>query len=186
MKSVGEAMAIGRNFTEALQKALRFLEQPEAGLRLAPASGSSSDKETLPRAGAAARTTAAARWSWTAIRAGASPEEIFEVTRIDPWFVDQLALDQRGRRPRSPAAPELTPDLLPAGQAARFLRRPARQDPRDDRPTSCRGRAGTRWHPARCTRPSTPVPAEFAAGHAVPLLRRTTRRPRSSPRERPA
>ena len=39
MKSVGEAMAIGRNFTEALQKALRSLESPDARLRLAPGVG---------------------------------------------------------------------------------------------------------------------------------------------------
>ena len=46
-----------------------------------------------------------------AIRAGATPEEIFEATRIDPWFLDQLALINEVAAAVT-AAPELTPDLL--------------------------------------------------------------------------
>ena len=46
-----------------------------------------------------------------AIRAGATAEEIFEATRIDPWFVDQLALINEVAAEVT-AAPELTPDLL--------------------------------------------------------------------------
>jgi carbamoyl-phosphate synthase large subunit len=46
-----------------------------------------------------------------AIRAGATPEEIFEATRIDPWFVDQLALINEIAAEVT-AAPELTPELL--------------------------------------------------------------------------
>ncbi len=115
MKSVGEAMAIGRNFTEALQKALRSLEQPSAvfdwGLdKLDHRSPVELDKEGLleqikvPHDGRL-------KLVMDAIRAGATPEEIFEATRIDPWFVDQLALINEVAAEVTAAA-ELTPDLL--------------------------------------------------------------------------
>jgi carbamoyl-phosphate synthase large subunit len=100
MKSVGEAMAIGRNFTEALQKALRSLERKGAvfswagGLdTLADAHGSTT--ETLKDALLASVKVphdGRLKHVMDAIRAGASPEEVFEATKIDPWFVDQLFL----------------------------------------------------------------------------------------------
>ena len=68
MKSVGEAMAIGRNFTEALQKALRSLEAPAPGrgsrLRLEPPVGGARQGRD-PRGRRAPRTTAGSRRSWT-------------------------------------------------------------------------------------------------------------------------
>ncbi|SFC78611.1 carbamoyl-phosphate synthase large subunit [Nocardioides terrae] len=88
MKSVGEAMAIGRNFTEALNKALRSLEDKKAPFTWA---GQPGDKATLleqvkvPHDGRLQKVM-------LAIRAGATPEEIFDATKIDPWFVDQLFL----------------------------------------------------------------------------------------------
>src|SRR3546814_3137358 len=90
MKSVGEAMAIGRNFTEALQKALRSLEKPEAVFDWTQ-EVVELDKPALleeikvPTDGRLKRVM-------DAIRSGATPEEHFESTRIDPWFVDQLFL----------------------------------------------------------------------------------------------
>ena len=89
MKSVGEAMAIGRNFTESLQKALRSLESKGAIFDFASPVG---------RQGGAARqdrgipTDGRLRTVMDAIRAGATPEELFDATKIDPWFVDQLFL----------------------------------------------------------------------------------------------
>ena len=90
MKSVGEAMAIGRNFTEALQKALRSLESPSA-----PFDWSHQwvdlDKKALleeirvPHDGRLKKVM-------DALRAGASLKEIFDATAIDPWFIDQLLL----------------------------------------------------------------------------------------------
>src|SRR5687767_11257821 len=90
MKSVGEAMAIGRNFTEALQKALRSLESPSA-----PFDWSHEwvdlDKKALleeirvPHDGRLRKVM-------DALRAGASLKEIFDATAIDPWFIDQLLL----------------------------------------------------------------------------------------------
>jgi carbamoyl-phosphate synthase large subunit len=109
MKSVGEAMAIGRNFTEALQKALRSIERKEAPFSWAGDRGD-IDVATLlaevrvPHDGRL-RKVQQAMW------AGASAEELHEATDIDPWFLDQIALlNEVGDA--LVAAPELTPDLL--------------------------------------------------------------------------
>ena len=88
MKSVGEAMAIGRNFSEALQKALRSLEKKGSQFDFA---GPVGDKDAL-LARAAVPTDGRLNTVMDAVRAGASPQEVFEATRIDPWFVDQLFL----------------------------------------------------------------------------------------------
>lgn len=109
MKSVGEAMAIGRNFTEALQKALRSLEKPEAVFDWTQ-EVVELDKPALleeikvPTDGRLKRVM-------DAIRSGASPEEIFESTKIDPWFIDQLFLINEIAQDII-AAPELTADVL--------------------------------------------------------------------------
>ncbi|MDQ3157661.1 MAG: carbamoyl-phosphate synthase large subunit [Actinomycetota bacterium] len=88
MKSVGEAMAIGRNFTEALNKALRSLERSEAAFSWA---GEPGDKGELLE-GIARPHDGRIRLVMDAIRAGATPDEVFDATKIDPWFVDQLFL----------------------------------------------------------------------------------------------
>lgn len=88
MKSVGEAMAIGRNFTEALQKALRSLEKKGSQFTFV---GPVGDKEEL-LATAVRPTDGRINTVMQAIRAGATQEEVFAYTRIDPWFVDQLFL----------------------------------------------------------------------------------------------
>ena len=88
MKSVGEAMAIGRNFTESLQKALRSLESKDAIFDFAlPVGGVAEllEKSRTP-------TDGRLRTVMDSIRAGASAEQVFEATRIDPWFIDQLFL----------------------------------------------------------------------------------------------
>ncbi|HEU5037153.1 MAG TPA: carbamoyl-phosphate synthase large subunit [Nocardioides sp.] len=109
MKSVGEAMAIGRNFTEALQKALRSLENKDA-LFDWHQEWVELDKAALleeiraPHDGRLKKVM-------DAIRAGATPEEIFDATGIDPWFVDQLMLINEVAAEVT-AAPELTPELL--------------------------------------------------------------------------
>ncbi|WP_101524295.1 carbamoyl-phosphate synthase large subunit [Nocardioides houyundeii] len=88
MKSVGEAMAIGRNFTESLQKALRSLESKQAVFDFAAEPGDLQElleKSEIP-------TDGRLRTVMDSILAGATPEQVFEHTRIDPWFVDQLFL----------------------------------------------------------------------------------------------
>jgi carbamoyl-phosphate synthase large subunit len=86
MKSVGEAMAIGRNFTEAFQKALRSLEKTGSQFDFTGAPG---DKDTL-LAQASRPTDGRINTVMAAVRAGATPQEVFDATKIDPWFTDQL------------------------------------------------------------------------------------------------
>jgi carbamoyl-phosphate synthase large subunit len=109
MKSVGEAMAIGRNFTEALQKALRSLEKKDAVFDWSH-EWVDLDKEALLEE---IRTPTDGRLKivMDAIRAEATPEEIHEATGIDPWFVDQLALINEVAGEIA-AADDLTPALL--------------------------------------------------------------------------
>ncbi|MFF4289167.1 carbamoyl-phosphate synthase large subunit [Streptomyces sp. NPDC001633] len=88
MKSVGEAMAIGRNFPEALQKALRSLEKKGSQFDFAGEPGEKAallEKSQVP-------TDGRINTVMQAIRAGATPQEVFDATKIDPWFIDQLFL----------------------------------------------------------------------------------------------
>jgi carbamoyl-phosphate synthase large subunit len=108
MKSVGEAMAMGRNFTEALQKALRSLEQK----------GSQLDFSSVPEwevaeliEKAKRPTTERLHQVQRALLGGASVEDLFEATKIDPWFLDQLQLlNEISREIRQAGA--LTVDML--------------------------------------------------------------------------
>ncbi len=107
MKSVGEAMAIGRNFTEALGKALRSLEDDKAPFDFSSEIG---DKDELlvrcsqPHDGRIQQMM-------QALRAGATLEELHEVTGVDPWFIDQLvAIYEVAQRIR--LADHLDADLL--------------------------------------------------------------------------
>ena len=88
MKSVGEAMAIGRNFSTALQKALRSLEKRGSSFHW---DGVPGDKDAL-LAIAAVPTDGRIVTVQQALRAGATLEEVFEATKIDPWFLDQIVL----------------------------------------------------------------------------------------------
>jgi carbamoyl-phosphate synthase large subunit len=116
MKSVGEAMAIGRSFAEALQKAQRSLESPTGPLRFAGALD--GDAEALLER---CRAPHDGRLNdmLQALRAGASLESVAEVTGVDPWFVEQLAhlRDIAGTIADSTA---LDQPLLAAAKAAGF------------------------------------------------------------------
>ncbi|GAA2758060.1 carbamoyl-phosphate synthase large subunit [Actinopolymorpha rutila] len=118
MKSVGEAMAIGRNFTEALNKALRSIEKSEAAFVW---SGEPRAKEDL-LASIATPHDGRLREVVEAIRAGATPEELHEATRIDPWFLDQLFLLYEVATDVE-QSPELTPDVLRAAKRHGFADR---------------------------------------------------------------
>ncbi|TJZ44177.1 carbamoyl-phosphate synthase large subunit [Streptomyces piniterrae] len=88
MKSVGEAMAIGRNFPEALNKALRSVEKKGSQFDFVAEPGNKADLLKIARIPTDGRINTVMR----AIRAGAGRQEIFDATKIDPWFVDQLFL----------------------------------------------------------------------------------------------
>ncbi|HEY3924535.1 MAG TPA: carbamoyl-phosphate synthase large subunit [Acidothermaceae bacterium] len=88
MKSVGEAMSIGRNFTEALQKALRSLEQTGSSFSW---DGEVGDREQMIEK-ARRPTDGRIVTVQQAIRAGASVDELHEATGIDRWFLDQILL----------------------------------------------------------------------------------------------
>lgn len=107
MKSVGEAMAIGRNFTEALQKALRSMEKKGSQFDFTGDPGSKS--ELLAQA--VVPTDGRINTVMRAIRAGATQQEVFDATKIDPWFVDQLFLIKEIADELA-AADKLGPELL--------------------------------------------------------------------------
>ncbi|MDO9458197.1 carbamoyl-phosphate synthase large subunit [Nocardioides sp.] len=109
MKSVGEAMAIGRNFTEALQKALRSLESADAPFDWTQ-EWVDLDKDAL-LAEIAVPHDGRLKKVMDTLRAGATPQEVFDATKIDPWFVDQLLLINEVAVEMT-AAPELTPQIL--------------------------------------------------------------------------
>jgi len=101
MKSVGEVMAIGRTFPEALQKALRSLEQDRAGLGGDGRDVINSDfvepHLLLEWRSMVKRKLSTPRpenvfYLRHAVKLGISVEEITETTGIDPWFIDQIAL----------------------------------------------------------------------------------------------
>jgi carbamoyl-phosphate synthase large subunit len=108
MKSVGEVMAIGRNFTEALGKALRSTETKRSGFWTGP-------EEPLPLdelvARASVPTDGRLYYVEQALRAGGGVEQLAAATGIDPWFVDQIA-QVAELRAELVDAPALTPALL--------------------------------------------------------------------------
>src|SRR5580765_2016635 len=108
MKSVGEAMSIGRNFTEALGKALRSMETKVAGFWTGPEAPLSLD-ELLEQA--AIPTDGRLYFVERALRAGATVEQVAGCTGIDAWFVDQIAcIVEMGGEVRD--APTLSQELL--------------------------------------------------------------------------
>ncbi|MFC4555143.1 carbamoyl-phosphate synthase large subunit [Georgenia faecalis] len=91
MKSVGEAMALGRNFTEALQKAMRSIDAAGSVFHW---DGPAPDAEATAALLEAVRTPTTERLVLVqqALRGGASVAELADATGIDPWFLDQLLL----------------------------------------------------------------------------------------------
>ncbi|ROQ41033.1 carbamoyl-phosphate synthase large subunit [Frondihabitans sp. PhB188] len=88
MKSVGEAMAIGRNFTQALQKSLRSLEKRGSSFHWVGETGDVDELLELASVPTDGRIVTVQQ----ALRAGATAEQVFDATRIDPWFIDQIVL----------------------------------------------------------------------------------------------
>ncbi|WP_445170066.1 carbamoyl-phosphate synthase large subunit [Mycolicibacterium sp. Dal123E01] len=108
MKSVGEAMSLGRNFIEALGKVMRSLETTRAGFWTGPDDDASA-AEVLERL----RTPTEGRLYdiELALRLGASVEDVAQASGVDPWFVDQV-FRLVGLRQELIEAPVLDEDLL--------------------------------------------------------------------------
>jgi carbamoyl-phosphate synthase large subunit len=90
MKSVGEVMAFGRTFQESLQKALRGLETGKNGL--SPICADTTSDEGMATLKRELREPGPERifYIGDAFRAGLSRQEIFNLTRVDPWFLAQI------------------------------------------------------------------------------------------------
>ncbi len=91
MQSVGEVMAIGRTFTESLQKGFRSLENGRLGLNSDPAEKSFDEMSNESLCEAAKLATPDRLFQVEALlRRGLSLEEVNFATSIDPWFLDQI------------------------------------------------------------------------------------------------
>jgi carbamoyl-phosphate synthase large subunit len=92
MKSVGEAMAIGRTFGESLQKALRSLETGLSGLDEIEIEGlGHGDDRAVLRAALGTPTPDRLRVVAQALRMGVTRREIYDACKIDLWFIDRMA-----------------------------------------------------------------------------------------------
>ncbi len=88
MKSVGEAMSLGRNFTEALGKAMRSIDKGGSMFHWDGEPGDTTELLQLIQRPTEQRIVQVQQ----ALRAGATVEQVSEATGIDPWFVDQIQL----------------------------------------------------------------------------------------------
>ena len=156
MKSVGEAMAIGRNLHRGAAEGAALAgeegQRSSTWRRASPASKADAAGEP-----AASHTTAGSTPSCRPSGPAPPPRSVFEATKIDPWFLDQLFADQRDRRRSCARRREL--DRRAAAEAKRhgFSDAQIAEHPRRCARTSS-ARCGTRWASAPSTRPSTPAP----------------------------
>ena len=90
MKSVGEAMAIGRTFKESMQKALRSLEISAKGLVGPPKFQKKIEDMQSVREGISRPTPERIFWLRHGFLNGLSTEEVFDLSKIDPWFLQQM------------------------------------------------------------------------------------------------
>ena len=117
MKSVGEAMAIGRSFPEALQKALRSLERKEAPF-LFPATSSIGEIQAL-LSSMVVPTEYRLGQVQRALWLGATTEQVHGATKIDPWYLEQIQLINSFARTIIEAG-DLTPELLASAKSLGF------------------------------------------------------------------
>jgi carbamoyl-phosphate synthase large subunit len=93
MQSVGEVMAIGRTFPESLQKACRSLELGQTGLNGGPAEQRFTDMTRADLEAELPKGTPDRIFQVEAgLRAGMTIEELHELSKIDPWFLDQMSI----------------------------------------------------------------------------------------------
>ena len=155
MKSVGEAMAIGRSFAEALQKGLRSMETGLSGLdEIEPPGDGGPDAF---RAALSAPRPDRLLMVAQALRAGLSVEDIHDACKFDPWFLRELRTHRRRRARGRRVRPAARRRRAAPAEGARLLR-PA--PGAAHRPHRGRGRRAARRGSAcvRSTSASTPAP----------------------------
>ena len=176
MKSVGEAMSLGRNFIEALGKVMRSLETTRAGFWTKPDTDGTAE-DALERL--LTPTEGRLYDVELALRLGASVDRVAEASGIDPWFVAQIA-ELLTLRHEVSEAPVLDVELLRRckhnGLSDRQI---AALRPELAGEVEC-ARCGGDLASTRCTRPSTPAPRS-----SRPRRRTTTAATNSTPPPKP-
>ena len=155
MKSVGEVMAIGKTFPEALQKALRMIDIGVTGLD--PEAFDFADLRAELREPTPRRMLAVAR----ALDQGMTVDEVHELSRIDRWFLHEIAAAVRYRRAIAAAAPLDAPTLREAkrlGYSDRAIA--ALRNEREDDVRAERKRHGIRPHLCQIDTLAAEYPAE--------------------------
>ena len=131
MKSVGEAMAIGRTFKESLQKALRSLEIGSWGLESRAAGMRETAALATVRAHLSLPNSHRLYYLADAMRLGVAREEIHQLTGIDPWFIDAVAeIVEAEARIKARSARR---GVAPRGQGERLFGSPNRRANRSER-----------------------------------------------------
>jgi carbamoyl-phosphate synthase large subunit len=127
MKSVGEVMAIGRTFKESLQKAIRSLEVDRYGFEPHPSLAEGEPEETVASIRERIRRPDAERLWHVAdgLRMGISVDELYSLTKLDPWFLNQLkdilAVEDQLAREKHPLAPARLREVKHLGFSDRRL-----------------------------------------------------------------
>jgi len=119
MKSVGEVMAIGRTFKESLQKAMRGLETNRYGLG---ADGREIEDPENLKDKIARPNSERLLYIRHALLSGMEPEEIYDLSKIDPWFIYQIKemVDMEERLGKVKSTSGLTSDLLRSAKCMGF------------------------------------------------------------------
>jgi carbamoyl-phosphate synthase large subunit len=123
MKSVGEAMAIGRTFKESLQKALRSLEIGSHGLDSGLSEPPSADAFAQIRTQVAMPSSHRLYHLADALRLGMTRAEVYELSKIDPWFIDAVAdlVAEEKRVAHEPLGPAYFREFKPMGFSDRRI-----------------------------------------------------------------
>ncbi len=174
MKSVGEAMAIGRTFKEALQKALRSLEIKRFGF-CADGNENRVDAETLRRKLAIPNADRIFHLA-QALQDGMSLDEIYELTKIDRWFLQNLKqiveeAAALGRACVSRAAPDVSSGAINfrAEGVPESAPRDTEQHGRDARATQIEGAHYSRRRIPHFERPWAKYALTFSTNKRKPL-----------------
>ncbi|HEY6418010.1 MAG TPA: carbamoyl-phosphate synthase large subunit [Candidatus Binataceae bacterium] len=123
MKSVGEVMAIGRTFKESLQKALRSLEIGSYGLESRLTEANRAEAIAEIRAQVATPSSHRLYHLADALRLGLEPGELYNLSKIDPWFIDAIAdlVRVETRVAREPLSADFFREFKPMGFSDRRI-----------------------------------------------------------------